>query len=150
MVDAVKNGPHRGQDPTALTTDAVALAKIELEKLFDEKLRGHLALINEKFDGVKIEFSMRDIALAAAFKAAEAAVQQQNASNTLAIDKAGAASMKQIDGLDEKIDDLKERIGAAQGRSVGHGETWGYVVGAVGMMFGLASVIMLVMRLTGH
>jgi hypothetical protein len=58
--------------------------------------------------------------------------------------------MKQIDGLDEKIDDLKERIGVSQGRSVGHGETWGWVVGAVGMMIGLASVIMMVMRLTGH
>jgi len=148
------NGTRRERppipDPTTLTTDAVALAKNELEKLFDEKLSGHMQLIAEKFQGVKTEFTMRDIALSAAFKAAEAAVNQQNASNTLAIEKAGDGFTKQIDSLDEKIDDLKERIGGVQGRSVGHNETWGYVVGAVGMMIGLSSVIMLVMRLTGH
>src|ERR1700678_1195661 len=76
----------------------------------DAKIKSTLDLILEKFAGVMTEFTMRDIALAAAFKAAESAVKQQNESNTLAIDKAGTAFTKQIDSLDEKIDDLKERI----------------------------------------
>lgn len=119
-------------DPTKLTTDAVAFAKSELKEVIDIQLRALRELHEEKFAGVKTEFVMRDIALAAAFKAAEAAVTSQNQSNTLAIDKAGAAVTKQIDSLDEKIDDLKERI-ADLGR-----KEWGtvgaYIVGAIGIV----------------
>jgi hypothetical protein len=115
-------------DPTKLTTDAVDRAKAEL----DIRLSSLRELIEEKFKGVSTEFAMRDIALAAAFKAAEAAVKQQNESNTLAIDKAGTAFTKQIDGLDEKINDLKERMAAFSSRewsSIG-----GYIVGAIGII----------------
>lgn len=118
-------------DPTKLTTDAVDRAKAEIEKLFDEKLAGSKSFIDEKFVGVKTEFTMRDIALAAAFKAAEAAVKQQNESNTLAIDKAGTAFTKQIDSLDEKIDDLKARIADLAGRN--WSAVGAYIVGAVGI-----------------
>src|SRR6185312_14401354 len=87
-------------DPTKLTTDAVALTKTEMKELFDVKLNGFRELVTEKFAG-------RDTALAAALKAAQELVKQQNDSNTLAIDKAGASFAKQIDSLDEKIADLK-------------------------------------------
>jgi polyhydroxyalkanoate synthesis regulator phasin len=135
----VKQGSVPIPDPTKLTTDAVAAAKAEIEKLFDEKLSGSRQLISEKFEGVKTEFTMRDIALAAAFKAAEAAVKQQNESNTLAIDKAGTAFTKQIDGLDEKIDDLKERISALAGRN--WAAVGAYIVGALGIAALIAAVL---------
>ncbi len=118
-------------DPTKLTTDAVALVKADLENLFDVKLSGFRELIDQKFAGVTTEFTMRDIALAAAFKAAEAAVKQQNESNALAAEKAASAFTKQIDSLDEKIADIKERVSDLTGRnwaSVG-----GYIVGALGI-----------------
>jgi len=111
-------------DPTKLTTDAVALAKEEIEKLFETKLNGFRELVIEKFEG-------RDTALAAALKAAQELVKQQNDSNTIAIDKAGASFAKQIESLDEKIDDLKERVSELAGRnwaSVG-----AYIFGAVGI-----------------
>jgi hypothetical protein len=127
-------------DPTKLTTDAVAAATAQIEKLFDVKLNGAVALINEKFAGVKTEFTMRDIALSAAFKAAEAAVSQQNNSNTLAIDKAGTAFTKQIDGLDEKIADLKERVAELSGRN--WATVGAYIVGAAGVIAFIASVLM--------
>lgn len=134
-------------DPTALTTDAVSLAKIEVEKLFDVKLEvvnQKLEVIGEKFTGVKTEFSMRDIALAAAFKAAEAQVKQQNESNTLAIDKAGEGFTKQIDSLDEKIDDLKERIaGLAEKNWAAVGA---YIVGAVGVVALIAAIAAALIR----
>jgi hypothetical protein len=161
-------------DPTKLTTDAVALAKVEIEKLFNvqlDQLRKDAAqlrqvvadvpglerdqrdrlreLLEEKFVGVKTEFTMRDIALAAAFKAAEAAVKQQNESNTLAIDKAGTAFTKQIDSLDEKIDDLKERIAelgrkdtATDARGAGRNDIWLIIV-AVGSLIIAAAAIFL-------
>src|ERR1035437_10166961 len=117
-------------NPTKLTTDAISLAVHGIEKLFTEKMSGLQKLIEQKLEGVKTEFAMRDIALAAAFKAAEAAVSQQNASNTLSIDKAGEGFTKQIDSLDEKIDDLKERISDLAGRN--WSTVGSYIIGAVG------------------
>jgi polyhydroxyalkanoate synthesis regulator phasin len=126
-------------DPSKLTTDAVRITKEDLEKLFDVKLDGLREFIEEKFTGVKTEFTMRDIALAAAFKAAEAAVKQQNESNTLAIDKAGTAFTKQIDGLDEKIADLKERVAELSGKN--WATVGAYIVGAIGIAALVASVL---------
>jgi hypothetical protein len=128
-------------DPTKLTTDAVDNAKIEIYRVLDLKLTGLKDLIEEKFAGVRTEFSMRDIALAAAFKAAEAAVKQQNESNTLAIDKAGTAFTKQIDSLDEKIDDLKARISDLAGRN--WSVVGAYLVGAIGIIGAVTTIILL-------
>jgi hypothetical protein len=115
-------------DPTQLTTDAVDRAKGEL----DIRLQALRELIDQKFIGVATEFTMRDIALAAAFKAAEAAVAQQNQSNQLAADKAATAFTKQIDNLDEKINNLKESMASlttGNWSAVG-----GYLVGAAGIV----------------
>ena len=115
-------------DPTKLTTDAVDRAKAEL----DIRLGALRELIDQKFIGVTTEFTMRDIALAAAFKAAEAAVAQQNNSNTLAADKAAASFTKQIDGLDEKINDLKERMTELSSKN--YAALGGYLVGIIGVI----------------
>lgn len=122
-------------DPTKLTTDAVDRAKAEL----DIRLASLRELIEQKFIGVATEFTMRDIALAAAFKAAEAAVKQQNESNTLAADKAASSFTKQIDGLDEKINDLKERM--AYLASSNWSAVGGYLVGALGVIAIIATII---------
>jgi len=143
-------------DPTKLTLEVVALAKKEIEKLFDTKIRSvendierleHFIaeipilsdqkrqqlreLFEQKFIGVATEFTMRDIALAAAFKAAEAAVKQQQDSNAIASDKMSSSFTKQIDSLDEKIDDLKSRISELTGRN--WAAVGAYIVGAIGI-----------------
>lgn len=115
-------------DPTKLTTDAVDRAKAEL----DIRLQSLRELIDEKFKGVSTEFAMRDIALAAAFKAAEAAAKQQNESNTLAADKAASAFTKQIDNLDEKINNLKENMASLN--TGNYAAIGGYLVGALGVI----------------
>ena len=115
-------------DPTRLTTDAVDRAKAEL----DIRMIALRELIDQKFAGVATEFAMRDIALSAAFKAAEAAVAQQNQSNQLAADKAATAFTKQIDGLDEKINDLKERMTELSSKN--YAALGGYLVGIVGVI----------------
>jgi len=126
-------------DPTKLTTDAVSLLKDQITATMDLRFDAQRELLAEKFKGVSTEFAMRDIALAAAFKAAEAAVKQQNESNTLAIDKAGTAFTKQIDGLDEKINDLKERMASLSTRE--WSAIGGYIVGAVGVIAIIATLI---------
>lgn len=141
MVDKfVDRGSVPVPDPTTLTTDAVARARAEIEKLFDEKLKGLRELFGEKFHGIATEFSMRDTALSAAFKAAEAAVKQQNESNTLAIDKAGTATAKQIDSLVERIDDLKERISELSRKD--WAAVGGYIIGALGVASIVAAALL--------
>jgi len=115
-------------DPTKLTTDAVDRAKQEIH----HRIESQREIIDEKFKGVSTEFAMRDIALAAAFKAAEAAVKQQNESNTLAADKAATAFTKQIDNLDEKINNLKETM--SQIATKNYSAVGGYIVGAIGII----------------
>ena len=131
----IKDGTVPIPDPTKLTTDAVDRAKAEL----DIRLNAQRELLEEKFKGVSTEFAMRDIALAAAFKAAEAAVKQQNESNTVAADKAASSFTKQIDGLDEKINDLKERMSALSTRE--WSAVGGYIVGAVGVIAIIATLL---------
>ena len=122
--DLERTGSVPVPDPTKLTTDAVALAKSEIEKLFDTKLHGFRELVTEKFAG-------RDTALAAALKAAQELVKQQNDSNQLAIDKSGASFAKQIESLDEKIADLKERVAELTGKN--WAVVGAYIIGAVGV-----------------
>ena len=111
-------------DPTKLTTDAVDRSTSAIEKLVDVKLEGFRQLVMEMFSG-------RDTALAAALKAAQELVKQQNDSNTLANDKMEASFAKQIQSLDEKIDDLKQRVADLSSRN--WSAVGGYIVGAVGI-----------------
>jgi hypothetical protein len=119
-------------DPSELTTDAVALLRDQVLNILDIRLGASKELTDQKFIGVATEFTMRDIALAAAFKAAEAQVAQQNQSNQLAADKAATAFTKQIDNLDEKIISLKETV--AQLSTKNWAAVGGYIVGAVGIV----------------
>lgn len=128
-------------DPTKLTTDAVARARDEIEKLFDTKLDGFRELVAEQFRG-------RDTALSAALKSAQELVKQQNDSNTIAIDKAATATTKQMDALAERIDDLKERIQTDRGsNSGGRKETIAYFFAALGGLAALAAIIGLVITI---
>lgn len=102
----------------------------DAENLKDEKF----ANIEKRLDLVeqsRVE-QKKDTATAvdAALKAAKEAVQEQNSSNVLAINKSEAATTKQIDqqaelirqiskGFDEKISDIKERLGKSDGKSQG-------------------------------
>ena len=121
-------------DPTKLTTDAVDKATREIKELFDVKLDGFRELVIEKFNG-------RDTALAAALKAAQELVRQQNDSNTIAIDKSATAFTKQIDSLDEKINDVKERMSELSKRN--WAAVGAYIVGAVG----IAALVITALRL---
>jgi len=127
-------------DPTELTTNAVDRLRDQVFDLLDIRLSSAKELVDQKFIGVATEFTMRDIALAAAFKAAEAQVAQQNQSNQLAADKAATAFTKQIDNLDEKINNLKEAM--AQFSTKNYAAVGGYIVGAVGVVALVVDVLL--------
>jgi hypothetical protein len=121
-------------DPTKLTTDAVAAAKAEIEKLFDVKLLGFRQLVLEMFAG-------RDTALKAALDTAKELVKQQNDSNTVASDKMSQSFTKQIENLDDKIDTIKERMSDLDRKN--YAVVGAYIVGAVGIAGMIAAAVML-------
>ncbi len=146
MPDRVPQGPGwvPVPDPTKLTTDAVALARAEIEKLFDTKLDGFKELVTEQFKG-------RDTALAAALKSAQELVKQQNDSNTLAIDKAATSTTKQMDALAERIDDLKERIQVERGSTAGgRNEMIARIVQLVTIVGGTIAIISAIVATRAH
>lgn len=143
-------------DPTAITTERLRQLSSDLEKLFGIQFSTSMRemeriqklvdavpdlikvdiehvkeVFGEKFAGVGVQFTMRDIALAAAFKAAEALSVGQNLSNTIASDKAAIAFTKEIDNAKSRIDDLKERISELAGKN--WATVGAYIVGAIGI-----------------
>ncbi len=113
-------------DPTLLTTQALEREVAAMKGLFAEQLNGLRQLIEEKFDGVDKQFASRDVQVSTAFQAAKEAVGEQNKSRAEAIAKSENATndqMRQIGNqiaattktTDDKIDDLKDRLGTVEG-----------------------------------
>ena len=119
----------------------------------DERVSALKMLHEEKFASISKEFAGRDVAVGAAFLAAKEVVTEQNKSSALAIAKSEAATTKQIDqmgvafaattqGINDKIDDVKDRIailernaGNVGGQVTGRHDTWsglGTTIGVVG------------------
>ncbi len=137
------------------------------------------ALTAEKFASIAIQFRERDtrteqtfrdtkIAVDAALQAAKEAVAEQVRSSALAISKSETATSKQIDqqsaliasgssGLDDKIDDMKERVARieAGGAVQSHAETTqretsqfsqSYIVAIIGALIGIGGLILALSR----
>jgi chromosome segregation ATPase len=146
-----------------------------------DKQVGHLSsLMGEKFDGVAKQFEERDkrgeresrdnkVAVDAAFAAQKEAAAKQDQANSKAIDKSESTTTETIRtnadaakaearALSDKIDDLKDRVGLIEGRTVGivnagaersTGNT--YVLGLIGAAVGIIGVVgMIVMAFVKH
>jgi hypothetical protein len=127
----------------------------------------------EKFRGVQVQFHERDIrfeqaardnkiAVDAALEAAKEAVGEQNKSSAMAIAKSEAATTKQMDAigaiiqtstksLDDKINDLKDRLALTSSavtenqrgiiqHAKGFSDGWGYIAGFIGIIVAIISV----------
>jgi hypothetical protein len=141
-------------DPTERTIEQSLREIANIKMYLEGQIKALQDLIEEKLTGVATQFSMRDTALTAAFKAAQDAVTEQNKSSALAISKSEistAESIKQLQTIFQtanqatidKIDDLKSRMDKGEGHSKGIGDGWGYLVGAIGAV---AVVVDLVWR----
>lgn len=138
-------------DPSKLTLENINQLKEQLESTMDLRFEGLKELLDERFRHVDTELIMRDIALKAALEAAASADKQRNESSTLAIDKAGAAFAKQVDGLDGKINDLKERVTVMEAKTTGitaatleHRQS---NIDFRGMVFGISGVVLAIITL---
>ena len=141
-----------------------------LQKIMDaqpgisEKLLGNLRTLHEeKFMSIQTQFQERDtrteqtsrdskVAVDAALQAAKEAVGEQNKSSALAIAKSEAATTKQIDqmgtlvgsttaGLNDKIDDIKDRITRIEGTTLGHREGFTTTTAIVGIAIALTGLV---------
>lgn len=128
-------------------------------------------LHGEKFTSVQTQFGERDtrgeresrdnkVAVDAALQAAKELVAQQNNSNSLAIAKSETGMTKQIDqittliqsgnkAVDDKFDDLKERITRIESSDEGSTKTkgdyrwiFGAVLGVAGLAFGVVIALL--------
>jgi len=144
--------------------------KVErLREVHDEKFFGILNQFRER--DVRVEQTARDtkVAVDAALQAAEKAVGKQNEAFGLSIAKSEAATVKQIDqqglliqtatrSLDDKINDIKERLTRIEGKREGHEKTietrqtasshWVAIVGLViGSLIGVVGIVIaIIMR----
>jgi hypothetical protein len=125
------------------------------------------SLHDEKFKSIETQFRERDtrteqtqkdskVAVDAALQAAKEAVGEQNKSSALAIAKSEAATTKQIDqiltiiqattgGTNDKIDDIKSRLTLIEGHSRGASDGVGWIIGGIGALVGIGSLIVLFM-----
>jgi hypothetical protein len=123
---------------------AVDLLQVLSDKVMekvDEKIHSLKDIHEEKFGSIQVQFRERDVrteqsskdskvAIDAALQAAKDAVGEQNKSSALAIAKSEASTIKQIDqmtlmiqvsnkGVDDKFDDVKERLTRIEGKNEG-------------------------------
>jgi len=96
---------------------------IGLRQWIEEKFAGLERLQDERIGGLKTAFREDKIAASTAVNAALAAQKEaalaQNMSNTAAIAKAEASTMKALESLDDKISGLKESFGSELGNLTG-------------------------------
>ncbi len=146
--------------------EAIVLLREHQEKVPSETDKAilHLReLMEEMFKSVDKQFLQRDTAVASALQAAKEAVSAQNESNAVASSKMEVSFTKQIDqtavlissqskGVDDKFDDIKNRVSILEG-SVGRSDksahvkefstqTWIGVVGiVVGAIIAVAAIL---------
>jgi hypothetical protein len=141
---------------------ALQLSVMQSAITVDDKITHLQSLHAEKFLSIQTQFAERDVrtdqtsrdskvAVDAALQAAKEAVGEQNKSSSSAIAKSESATSKQIDqmgllistgntALNDKIDDLKERLTRLEGNAGGTHQVWGYVVGIAGAVVAIAAL----------
>jgi hypothetical protein len=141
-----RNGGSRPvPDPTELTDRAIAKSLASVTQLIDGEVKnlvtridGAVALTNERFEAaekLRIE-QKKDTkdAVDAALSAAKEAVKEQTTASERSIDKSERATGEQLkqqqetfaktaEGLADKIEDLKERVGRIESMKVGATES---------------------------
>jgi VIT1/CCC1 family predicted Fe2+/Mn2+ transporter len=156
-IDDLKPRP----DPTELTTNLLTREITGLKKLVFMRIDGISANMTERFSSVGVQFNELEkraiqtkvdskLAVDAALEAAKEAVREQNNSNTIAINKSEATTVKSIEAInlliqtngkafDDKFSDVKERLNRMEGSGAGLKQGWGYLIGALGVLLALAA-----------
>ncbi len=112
-----------------------------------DKQVGHLKeLHDEKFDGIQRQFHERDIRFTQADRDSKLAIDAAFQSSDRAITKSEIATNKQLDALDGKISDLKDRLLLIEGRGSGMQASWLIIVAVIGVLGTVGGLLLAVLR----
>jgi hypothetical protein len=145
-------------DPSLATNERLAVAMGQARKetrgwvdglqvLMEEKADGIFRFLVEKIDGGFLNITTRlngnDTALVAALQAQKEAAAEQTKNFTAILDESKKGTTKQIDALNEKIDDLKERVNVSGGQTAGVSHTVMMIIAVIGALTGIGSLIII-------
>lgn len=146
-IDVLAEGAARSPTVAVVDANVGRLEAVTLEKFagVEQKFQD----VNSKIDHASVKDTR---AVDAALSAQKESVAEQNKSNALAIAKSEAAFTKQIDQIiqmiganakvtDDKFEDLKTRVTLTEGRSKGIGDGWGYLVGGIGLVVAVLTLV---------
>jgi hypothetical protein len=162
-------------DPSLATNERLENAKIELrremtakhdeargwvdklELLHEVKIESSNKLLEEKVRGaedktanldrvVQTRLAGSETALNAAMAAADKVTQKIETNSGALLTELKAGMSKQIDALNEKIDDLKERMAESGGNRSGSGHTISMVIAGLAALAAVASVAIVLMN----
>lgn len=147
---------------TVLAHENYARLQDEKFKAIDLALKGEHNLKEEKFNKVEQRFQLIETtrieqkqeaasALNTALQAAKEVIYEQSKNTIAAAAKSELSITKQIDQqgtliqtvqstLDDKINDVKERLTKMEGVGAGRKDFWGYIVGAIGVIATLITI----------
>jgi hypothetical protein len=138
-------------------------ARDKMPARVDEKIAALQAVQDVKFESIQIQFKERDVrveqsskdakvAVDAALQAAKEAVEKQNTNFAQTIGKSDAGTTKQIDqmnvlidkitsGLNDKISDIKDRLGRGEGVGEGKHDSSAFMFAIVAALVSMGSLI---------
>jgi hypothetical protein len=126
-------------DPTKLTTDAVSAAEQKIRELYDLRFELTDRALQQRFD--------------AQSKSLDAALISADLKSNALSDKIGQISLdlkgnitraefeNQLRELGRQIEDLRQYRDMSSGRSSGADRLWGLIVGGVGLLVAVVSVV---------
>lgn len=163
MPDQESSALRHPADPSTLTTQQILRESSWLRELIETRLEGMdkaINLLQAQADRVPttsaIDSDVKHLKelMEEKFKDGKTALDAALTSKDRAIEKQEDAFTKQIDGIekrheadkqavDDKVNDLKERITIIDSHAKGGAAMWGVIAGGLGLMIAIASLVIL-------
>jgi chromosome segregation ATPase len=135
-IDGIEKSIEVAHDDLVRVPTAVDKAVEQLKQLTWGQFDTH----NVKFDGIATQFKERDTRIEQTSIDTKTRVEAALAAQEKAAGKQADAFTKQIDALDDKISDIRDRQITSEGTGKGRGDVWGYVAAIAGLLIALAAI----------
>lgn len=100
----------------------------DLDRLTEARFVTHRTLLDSQAEKVALALASADKAI---IKQETATNERLHLLNEL---RAGVATTNDLDGLERRVNDLKERLDRAEGKGAGLQAGWGYMVAGIGLV----------------